>query len=127
MPNRRRIAVMVATLLLTFAAAAYQAPPAFAVSWELNIAQAGTPGGSDMDCTFFSQDVGEGCFQPDGDVFWVLNYSGQSTIWWWNYYPGDNTLYRQGKCESLTFGGWACRTAAWRRRATPGSPPAAAR
>ncbi|WP_229399972.1 hypothetical protein [Micromonospora okii] len=46
------------------------------------------------------------CWQPYGDVLWISDNSAigtTPTAVWWNYYPNDSTLCRQG---TRTFTGW---------------------
>ncbi len=65
--------------------------------YEVDFATAGTlPEG--LACTDFDwTNRARACWEANGDVVWVLNYSGSQAVgWWWNYRNG--TLYRQGKC-----------------------------
>ncbi|MFF3855817.1 hypothetical protein [Micromonospora sp. NPDC002575] len=106
---RRAAAGVVALTMGLFAAVSWSSP-ALAVSWERNQATRGTvDNGYAKDCTAadpFSNSVA--CWQPYGDVLWVSNNSSLGdtpTAVWWNYYPSDSTLYRQGTC-TFTSAGW---------------------
>ncbi|MER5704113.1 hypothetical protein ABT023_19540 [Micromonospora sp. NPDC002296] len=109
---RKAGAALVALTVGLGVATSWASPALAAVAWEKNVATGGdVDNGHPKNCTDddpFSHSVA--CWQPYGDVLWISNNStigSTPTAVWWNYYPSDSTLYRQGTCTfTFTFTGW---------------------
>jgi hypothetical protein len=83
------------------------APALAAPAVEVDIAVAGTPPSS-LPCTEDYFWV-KACWQPSDDLIWVLNLDTpyNANVYWWNYYPTDGTVYRQGRCvNTMADGVW---------------------
>ncbi|UVS78712.1 MULTISPECIES: hypothetical protein [Actinokineospora] len=96
----RRLVLLVAVLLTMGTTSATAS-----VEWEVNYALPGTPPDS-VSCTSDSFYAGVVCWEAHGDIVWVYSGYTHVTAWWWNYYPSDSVLHRQGKCVS-NRSGWA--------------------
>ena len=80
-----------------------RAAAAAAVDYEIDFTTPGTPP-DDVVCGDFDwTNSALACWEPYGDVVWVLSYGSQAVGWWWNYRGG--ALYRQGKCVN-NHGDW---------------------
>jgi hypothetical protein len=91
--------LFVVLLCLMLGNAATGTAAAVPIDYELDDAYGGTPP-DEIVCTDVDPDWGGmGCWEPYGDIPWVLSYTPGATVWWWNYYPTNSTLYRQGKCR----------------------------
>lgn len=79
-----------------------------APEWEINYAVQGTPPAGTY-CTRDPWDKTKMCWEHNGDVIWTINYRSHWGTYgnWWNYWPNDSTLYRQGRCiNKLGYNIW---------------------
>jgi hypothetical protein len=98
-------AASVVVLQTGAAAPAFAAPALAAPAMEANQAVPGSPPAG-LPSTQDPRNKTKICWKHNGDRIYVINYSSPWGVWgyWRNYWPNDNSFYRQGVCYATNLG-----------------------